>query len=75
MSANHSGFTGYTMANIYPQWGSGVTQNLDTTPEPEEQVAYVSTDSPAQPAIDTKSKVNMWLLIGGLVILMILFSK
>lgn len=76
MSAgNYSGFGGYTMANVYPQWGSGVTQNMDTTPDPEEQVAYVATDTPAPPAVDNKSKMNIWFLIGGMVLLMILFSK
>ena len=75
MSANHSGFSGYTYANIYPQWGSGVDQTQDTNPEPDEQVAYVSTDSPAQPIVDQKAKLNIWILLAALVVFMIVLSK
>lgn len=75
MSANHSGFSNYPFASIYPGWGTGVTQTMDTTPEADEQAVYTSTEGSEPTAVDSKSKMNMFMLLGGIVLLIILFGR
>jgi len=62
----------YAYANLYPGWGNGVNQKEETVPDPDEQTAIQTMDSPAaQNPVDPKSKLNMTLLLvfAGLLIL------
>lgn len=72
---NFSGFSAYTYANIYPQWGSGVTQTMETNPEPDEQQSYSTTEQPTvQNPVDGKSRLNMLYLLIGAVVLVVIFG-
>jgi hypothetical protein len=74
--SNSSGFTGYGISNVYPGWGSGVTQNLDTNPEPAEQQLLTSVDTPqAQMPVDKQTHTNMFFMLGGVVALIVLFGR
>lgn len=72
---NYSGFSGYGIKSIYPNMGT-VTQSDDTRPEAEEQQAYTQIDSDTPtPAVDSGTKINMFVLLGGIVLLIVLFGK
>lgn len=72
---NYSGFSGYGISSVYPNMGNGVNQNLETAPEPDEQQTYTQVAEVAQPGVDSKSKTNMLLFIGGIIAIIVLFSK
>lgn len=65
----------FPMASIYPGMGNGIDQRMETTPEPEEQAVLTNQDSPAGSAVDPKSKLNIWMLLGGMILLVVLFGK
>lgn len=66
----------FPMASLYPGMGNGVTQTMDTKPEPEEQAVITNIDAPSNAsAVDPRSKLNMWVLLGGLILLVVLFGK
>lgn len=69
MQTNNSGFHGYTFASLYPGMYSGVDQKQETAPEAEEQQAYANVDNPAPPAVDEGKKLNIFLVLGLLLIL------
>lgn len=68
-------FGGYAYANLYPNWGSGVDQTMETTPESDEQAAYSNIDELAVSPVDSNSKRNIILLFVGVIIIIGLFSK
>lgn len=73
---NHSGFNGYGMANLYPQFGGG-TQSLATNPTDDENaVMDVTTKTIETPTEDQTGSVkkNFWILFIGLIILILFFG-
>jgi len=75
MTGNTSGFHGYTLANLYPGWGSGVTQYLDTVPEPTEQAAMAQIGDAAPMPVDSRTNINIWLVLGILAGLIVVFGR
>lgn len=72
---NTSGFYGYSAATIYPGYGTGYTQTMDTIPEPAEQVVLADVESPPPtPVVEKKKAMNMWMLFGVLVLILVLFG-
>lgn len=71
---NYSGFSGYSIANLYPNMGNKVTQNMETTPEPEEQQSYIQIDRPAQPSVSKQKKSNMMGLLIVAIVLLLAFN-
>lgn len=74
-ATNDSGFHGYAASSLYPGMFSGVTQTLETVPEPAEQEALANIDQPAPKAVDRGMAQNIWILIGGIVLLVVLFGR
>lgn len=73
---NDSGFHGYPVATFYPGWGDGMTQGMETVPEPAEQAALADPASPIpETPVDGRKQMSIWALLGGLVILILLFGK
>lgn len=73
---NTAGFYGYSIASVYPNMGNGVTQTQETTPESDDQQVYTQVDGPAaQPGVDKGTKMNMFILLAGMIGIIVLFSK
>lgn len=72
---NYSGFGGYNIASVYPNMGSGVNQNMETTPEPGDQQVLTQSQDQALPAVDPKKKTNMLVVIGIIVGAILIFGK
>lgn len=66
MESNYSGFSGYGIASLYPNYGTKLNQTADTIPEDEEQQAYSAVDDVAPPPVEAKSKKNMLYIVAGI---------
>lgn len=71
---NTSGFYGYSAATIYPGYGLGITQTMDTIPEPAEQAVLADVESPPPAPVEKKKAMNMWMLFGILILILVLFG-
>lgn len=72
---NTSGFYGYATGSIYPGWGDGDTQTLQTVPEPAEQAVMTDMDSPLPTPVDNKKATSMWMLFGALIVILFVFGR
>lgn len=68
-------FTGYSMRNIYPNFGVE-DQGEATIPEVAEQEAYAQVDAASvTTGVSKKTSLNIWLLLGAIVVIILLFGK
>lgn len=67
-------FQGYSIRNIYPNWGA-VDQKEETIPEVAEQTAYAGVETPVATPVTKSSKMNMGILLLVLVAIVLLFGK
>lgn len=72
---NDSGFRGYGLSSLYPGMSTGVTQTLDTVPEPEEAQHYANIETPAPPAVDAGKARTMWIALVAVIVLIVLFGR
>ena len=68
-------FEGYSMRNIYPNWGAA-DQQEETIPEVAEQQSYAQVDpATTTTGVSGKQKMNTWILLAALVVIILLFGK
>jgi hypothetical protein len=68
-------FEGYSMRNIYPNWGVAVDQQEETIPDAPEQEAYATNDAATTATVSSKTKTNVWVLLGALLVIILLFGR
>lgn len=74
-SQNFSGFGGFDISNLYPQWSMGQTQSEETLIDDKEtEVMTVTESAHDTTVIDPKKSTNMWVLLAAIVLIIVFFG-
>ena len=72
---NYSGFGGFGMANIYPNWGMAPTQSAETkVDKSDDQVLNTTEETQNLVHVDAKQSKNFWILLAVIVVLIVMFG-
>lgn len=76
-ASNYSGFGGYPIASLYPDMGDMMNQTMATIPDPDEQESLSGQEpnSKVKPAVNPKSRTQLWIALAVIVGLVFAFSK
>lgn len=74
---NSSGFTGYSIASVYPDLGNRMSDTMTTIVDPDEQerMSAIEPEKTISPAVNPQQKNQIWWMLLVVAGFILLFAK